>query len=35
MRMKNSVHPGEIVKEDILAESGVTVSRAAEILGLR
>jgi plasmid maintenance system antidote protein VapI len=35
MRMKNPVHPGEILKEDILAEAGVTVTRAVEILGLR
>jgi antitoxin HigA-1 len=34
MRMKNPVHPGEILKEDILAEAGVTVSGAAEILAV-
>ena len=32
--MKNPVHPGEILKEDVLAEAGLTVARAAEILGV-
>jgi antitoxin HigA-1 len=34
MQMFDPVHPGEILKEDILAEADVTVSRAAEILGV-
>ena len=33
-RLKNPVHPGEILKEDILADAGLTVARAAEILGV-
>ena len=32
--MKKPVHPGEILKEDVLAEVGLTVARAAEILGV-
>jgi antitoxin HigA-1 len=34
LRLKNPVHPGEILKEDILVEAGLTVARAAEILGV-
>ncbi len=32
--MCNPVHPGEILKEDVLADAGLTVARAAEILGV-
>ena len=32
--MFDPVHPGEILKEDVLAEAGLTVARAAEILGV-
>jgi antitoxin HigA-1 len=32
--LKNPVHPGEILKDDILADAGLTVARAAEILGV-
>jgi addiction module HigA family antidote len=29
------VHPGEFIREEILAELGLSVTRAAEILGVR
>ena len=32
--MFDPVHPGEVLKEDVLAEAGLTVVRAAEILGV-
>ena len=32
--MFDPVHPGEILKEDVLAEAGLTVARAAEVLGV-
>ena len=32
--MFDPVHPGEILKDDILADAGLTVARAAEILGV-
>ena len=32
--MKNPVHPGEILREDVLAEIGLTVSEAASRLGI-
>lgn len=32
--MKNPVHPGAILREDVLAELGVSVSDAAERLGV-
>jgi antitoxin HigA-1 len=32
--MLNPVHPGEILKEDVLAEAGLSVAEAAEILGV-
>src|ERR1700733_983123 len=35
MTMKNPPHPGKIIREDILKELGLTISRAAEILGVR
>ena len=34
IRLKNPLHPREILKEDVLAEAGLTVVRAAEILGV-
>ena len=34
IRLENPVHPGEILKEDILADAGLTVARAAEIFGV-
>lgn len=35
MTMKNPPHPGEIVREDIIGALGLSVTRAAEILGVR
>lgn len=35
MAMKNPPHPGEIIREDIIKELGLTISHAAEILGVR
>ena len=32
--MKNPVHPGAILREDVLAELGISVSAAAESLGV-
>ena len=32
--MLNPIHPREVLKEDVLAEAGLTVARAAEILGV-
>lgn len=32
--MKNPVHPGEILREDVLAELGLSVGEAAERLGV-
>ena len=32
--MKFHSHPGEVLKEDVLADAGLTVARAAEILGV-
>jgi len=34
MTMKNPVHPGEILREDVLADLGLSVSDAAERLGV-
>ena len=34
IRLKNPLHPREILKHDILADAGLTVARAAEILGV-
>ncbi len=34
MQMMDPVHPGEVLKEDVLAEAGLTVAKAAEILGV-
>jgi antitoxin HigA-1 len=33
MPMKNPCHPGEIVREDVLAPLGLNVSQAAKVLG--
>ncbi len=35
MAMKNPPHPGEIIREEIIEALGLTVSSAAEILGVR
>lgn len=35
MTMKNPVHPGEILKEDIIAANGLTIAKAAALLGLK
>ena len=32
--MFDPAHPGEILKEDVLAEAGLTIAKAAEILGM-
>ena len=32
--MFDPVHPGEILKQDVLAEAGLSVAKAAEILGV-
>ena len=34
MAMKNSVHPGEILREDVLGELGLSVGDAATRLGI-
>lgn len=34
MVMKSPVHPGEILREDVLAELGLSVSEAASRLGI-
>jgi len=33
--MKNPPHPGEVIREEIIAALGLTVTSAAEILGVR
>ena len=35
MAMKNPPHPGEIIREQIIEALGLTVTSAAEILGVR
>ena len=35
MAMKNPPHPGEIIREQIIKALGLTVTSAAEILGVR
>jgi len=35
MAMKNPPHPGEVIREDIIAALGLSLTRAAEILGVR
>jgi antitoxin HigA-1 len=32
--MFDPVHPGDILKQDVLAEAGLSVAKAAEILGV-
>jgi addiction module HigA family antidote len=34
INMKNPVHPGEILREDVLADLGLTVAEAASRLGV-
>jgi addiction module HigA family antidote len=33
--MKNPPHPGEIIREDVIKALGLTITKAAEILGVR
>jgi len=35
MPMKNPPHPGEIIREDVIQALGLSVTRAAKILGVR
>src|SRR3990167_3611258 len=35
MAMKNPPHPGEIIREEIIEALGLTVTSAAEVLGVR
>jgi antitoxin HigA-1 len=35
MVMKNPPHPGELIREDIVGALGLTISRAAELIGVR
>lgn len=35
MAMKNPPHPGEIIREDIIGALGLSVTKAAAILGVR
>lgn len=35
MVMKNPPHPGEVIREDVISALALTVTRAAEILGVR
>lgn len=34
MTMKHPVHPGEVLRNDVIAELGITVGQAAERLGV-
>ncbi len=34
MQMLDPAHPGELLKEDVLGPAGLSVTRAAEILGV-
>lgn len=34
MQMLNPVHPGELLKEEVIGPVGLSVTRAAEILGV-
>jgi antitoxin HigA-1 len=34
MRMLDPAHPGELLKEEVLGPAGLSVTRAAEILGV-
>jgi addiction module HigA family antidote len=35
LRLANPAHPGELVREDIIGALGLSVTKAAEILGVR
>jgi antitoxin HigA-1 len=35
MPMKNPPHPGEIIRDEVIGALGLSVTRAAEILGIR
>jgi len=35
MPMKNPPHPGEVIREEVLRPLGLSVTKAAEILGVR
>lgn len=35
MVMKNPPHPGELIREDVIAALGLTISHTAEIIGVR
>jgi len=35
MPMKSPPHPGETIREDVIAALGLTITRAAAILGIR
>lgn len=35
MPMKNPVHPGNIIREDVFAPLGISVTKAAEVLKVR
>ena len=35
MRMKNPPHPGEIIREDVLAPLGLSVAKTATLIGVR
>ena len=35
MTMKNPPHPGEMIREDVIKALGLSVTRAASILGVR
>ena len=35
MAMKNPPHPGELIREDVIKALGLTITRAAAILGVR
>ena len=35
MTMKNPPHPGEVIREDIINALGLTISHAAQIIGVR
>ena len=35
MPMKNPPHPGEVIREDVIHALGLSVTRAAKILGVR
>ena len=35
LRLANPAHPGEIIREDVIGALGLSVTKAAEILGVR